>query len=74
MPNSISFPDLADSPSQAKRSKLSPSCRGRVIQFEREALKFCGEKQKQRLLKHLETFKQIDCTSLPPRVEILRRL
>lgn len=34
--------------------------RGSVIQFEREALKFCGEKLTRQFSKHLELFKQID--------------
>lgn len=45
------LPDLAESPAQAKREKLPPSTRGRIIQFEREALKFCGEKLNIAILK-----------------------
>ena len=58
--------DTAESSPQAKRDKLSPSIRGRIIQLEREALKFCGEKLSRRFSKHLASFKQIDCSGLSP--------
>ena len=58
--------DTAESPPQAKRDKLPLSTRGRIIQFEREALKFSGEKLNRRFSKHLASFKQIDCSGLPP--------
>lgn len=45
--------------------------RGSVIQFEREALKFCGEKLSRQFSKHLELFKQIDCAGVPPQSRIL---
>lgn len=57
---------LAESPPQAKRDKLPPSARGRILQFEREALRFYGEKLHRRFSKHLASFKQIDCSGLPP--------
>lgn len=56
----------AESPPQAKRDKLPPSTRGSIIQSEREALKFCGEKLNRRFTKHVASFKQIDCSGLPP--------
>ena len=62
---------LAESPPQAKRDKLPPSARGRILQFEREALKFCGEKLHRRISKHLASFKQIDCSGLPPESRFL---
>ena len=58
--------DSAESPPQVKRGKMPPSTRGRIIQFEREALKFCGEKLSRRFSKRLEFFMQIDCSGLPP--------
>ena len=63
--------DIAESPPQAKRDKFPPSTRGRIIQLEREALKFCGEKLHRRFSKHLASFKQIDCSGLPPESRFL---
>lgn len=58
--------DSAESPPKARRDKLPPSTRGCIIQFEREALKFCREKLYRRFSKRLESFRQIDCSGLPP--------
>lgn len=63
--------DIAESPPQAKRDKLPPSTRGRTSQLEREALKFCGKKLHRRFSKHLASFKQIDCSGLPPESRFL---
>ena len=63
--------DTVDFPPQAKRDKLPPSTRGCIIQFEREALQFCGEKLNRRFSKYLASFKQIDCSGLPPKSRFL---
>ena len=63
--------DTAESPPQTKKDKLPPSTRGRIIQLEREALKFCGKKLYRRFSKHLVCFKQIDCSGLPPKSRFL---
>ncbi|MCJ1348311.1 hypothetical protein MMC31_006542 [Peltigera leucophlebia] len=57
------------SPPQAKRDTMPmpPSVSGSIVPFEREALKFCREKLNRRFSKHLASFKQIDCSDLPPK-------
>lgn len=51
---------------QAQRDSLPTFARKHITQFERKAIKFCGEKFYRRYTKHLSSFKPIDCTGLPP--------
>lgn len=59
--------NLAESPLQAKGDKLPPSTCVHIIQFRREAFKFCGTKLQKRFSKYLESFKWIDCSGHPPK-------
>lgn len=54
------------SPPQPRTSALPPAAQKKVVEFRREALKFCAEKLNRRISKHLALSLAVKSSEIPP--------